>query len=707
MQRTQAVGFVLVVTSLVAVAGGGVSFTSTTTITNQGVASDVFVADVNGDGVPDLITDNFRNKMVVVREGNGDGTFSDETLLQYEGTWVATSVRDIDGDGDVDIIAELAGTADDPTLQTSKMFRGVMTVFRNDGAGEFTPVDLDGLGQASGTFHLIDANGDGDLDILRPTGNGDSLLLADGTGGFGEPAFVTAFFDLSRGTTRAVGNFDADADIEILLGGGRIANIEDGELTDETTVDSLELGSNVIATGDFDGDGSLDIVTASQQLFGTGSVIVCLNDGTGEEFDTTRYSGITNPVRISVGDADGDGDLDIALAGQANGATIYVNDGDGGFDETVFVTHPGSRVLVQGLRLADIVGDSGLELLTVNVLESEVSILEKSTAAPPVVNSISPRSIFRGQTVTFDVVGSDFVGELFADLGEGLLLEDLTVVSPTQLRMRIRAFEEFSPTTPIGAREITIRSADGQSDRITLDVLLGPTPDVAGISPSRAFAGRTVDVQVSGLAFDEGATLDLGEGIVVGSVLRESESVVRATVTIAPDAATGPRALRVTNATDTTGELLGAFTVDPPLAYDIVQRNGALLDRKKDGRDTLRVSTRYTPNGFATDAIADPRDDKVTVTVGDVSGGLTFTIPANDPAWKKKKGKFTWRSARRAQPQLKLTIEPKKNRATILVKKADLVVPDNGTIRVDLAIGVDRGIRDDAWQRFRKGIRLR
>ena len=73
MHRTQPLGIGLIVATLVAIAVANVGFTSTTTITNQGFANDVFVADVNGDDVPDLITDHFRNKMVVVREGNGDG----------------------------------------------------------------------------------------------------------------------------------------------------------------------------------------------------------------------------------------------------------------------------------------------------------------------------------------------------------------------------------------------------------------------------------------------------------------------------------------------------------------------------------------------------------------------------------------------------------------------------------------------------------
>jgi hypothetical protein len=707
MHRTQPLGIGLIVATLVAIAVANVGFTSTTVITNQGFANDVFVADVNGDDVPDLITDHFRNKMVVVREGNGDGTFGDEELLQYDGTWIATSVRDVDGDGDVDIIAETLGTAVDPTMITTRMVRGVMTIFQNDGEGEFTKVELDGLGQTAGVFHLLDANGDDELDILRQTGFGDSLLIADGLGGFGEPAFVEAFFDLTRGTTRAVGNFDEDDDVEILLAGGRIANIEDGALTNETDIEDLSFGRNVVATGDFDGDGSLDIVTAQFQFSLSSELVVALNDGTGESFDKTTYTGITNPYRISVGDADDDGDLDIALVGQSNGATIYVNDGDGGFEDTAFVTHPGDRVVVQGVRLADIVGDDALELLTVNVIESEVSIFEQNLAPPPVVSSISPSSIFRGQVVTFDVVGSGFADEVFADLGEGLLLEELTVISPTQLQMRVRAFPVFSPTTPIGTREITIRNADGRSDLVALDVLLGPNPGVAAVSPSRAFAASTIDVQVSGLSFDEGASLDFGDGIAAASVERVSDTLMRARITIDADAATGPRAVHVTNGSQTTGRLSEAFTVLPPLAYEVVQRKGTLLDREKEGRDTLRVSTRYVANEFATGAIEDPRDDEVTVTVGDTFDGFTFVIPANDDGWKRRKGKFTWKSPRRTAPQLKLTIEPKKNRASVLVKKTDLVVPGDDVIRVDLAIGVDRGIRDDLWQTFRKGIRLR
>ena len=62
MQTARRVALVLAITSIVAVAADneGVGFSPSTTVKNQGTANDAFVADVTGDGIPDLITDHFK-----------------------------------------------------------------------------------------------------------------------------------------------------------------------------------------------------------------------------------------------------------------------------------------------------------------------------------------------------------------------------------------------------------------------------------------------------------------------------------------------------------------------------------------------------------------------------------------------------------------------------------------------------------------------
>lgn len=86
-----------------------------------------------------------------------------------------------------------------------------------------------------------------------------------------------------------------------------------------------------IATGDFDGDGNSDIVTANSR---SNDVSVRLGNGDGG-FIAPSHSEIavgSFPNSVRIGDLNGDGNLDFALANQtSNTVSLRFGTGDGGF----------------------------------------------------------------------------------------------------------------------------------------------------------------------------------------------------------------------------------------------------------------------------------------------------------------------------------------------------------------------------------------
>ena len=77
---------------------------------------------------------------------------------------------------------------------------------------------------------------------------------------------------------------------------------------------------NVLATGDFNGDGALDIAAS---LWGSDTVSVLQNDSTGG-FSVASVTGAgTNPTGLAVADFNHDGDCDVAVAAQSD-STIRV-----------------------------------------------------------------------------------------------------------------------------------------------------------------------------------------------------------------------------------------------------------------------------------------------------------------------------------------------------------------------------------------------
>src|SRR5208283_3302813 len=146
----------------------------------------VAVADVNRDGKPDLIVANYSSSTVGVLLGNGDGTFQPAATYGSggNGPW-SVAVADVNGDGKPDLaVANDCGGCD-----------GSVAVLLGNGDGTFRPAVLyDSGGDLTWGVAIADVNGDGkpDLIVLNTfnyyTAN-ISVLLGNGDGTF-QPALT-------------------------------------------------------------------------------------------------------------------------------------------------------------------------------------------------------------------------------------------------------------------------------------------------------------------------------------------------------------------------------------------------------------------------------------------------------------------------------------------------------------------------------------
>jgi hypothetical protein len=113
------------------------------------------VADVTGDGLPDVASADLGGEQVVLLRGNGNGTLSPLSShpLGFPGSSVA--IGDLDGDGEPDVVTSTSGR---------------VGVLLHDGLGiAADPTWYHGGAQASGVV-LADLDGDGALDVA--TGGG-------------------------------------------------------------------------------------------------------------------------------------------------------------------------------------------------------------------------------------------------------------------------------------------------------------------------------------------------------------------------------------------------------------------------------------------------------------------------------------------------------------------------------------------------------
>ena len=218
-------------------------------------------------------------------------------------------------------------------------------------------------------------NGDGKQDLVVASGNNVvnasnvSVLLNRGNGRF---AAAVAYRTGSGGASSiAVGDVNGDGEPDVAT----------TSLDDDTVLVSINRGDGRltpgvlymtaknpwdVAIGDLNGDGSVDLATANTNgPFGgsASSVSVFINKGNGSFDDRVDYRTGRRPVSVAIGDLNGDGNPDLATANLSDSLSVLVNRGDGTFGTKVDY-RAGSGP--QSLAIGDLNGDRKPDLVTAN-----------------------------------------------------------------------------------------------------------------------------------------------------------------------------------------------------------------------------------------------------------------------------------------------------------------------------------------------------
>ena len=170
-----------------------------------GSPSGLAVGDLNGDGIPDLVTlgTATANTFLTVQLGLGNGNFAAYTgYTGYAGAGQSISIGDVNNDGINDVV--MGGSAGGTSYTSVRIGRG---------DGTFgTEQSYAGSGAVSYDVTLGDLNGDGNVDLLSTDLAGGvgavAIRLGNGDGSFG----AATSYASSNSTVTAIGLADLNSD---------------------------------------------------------------------------------------------------------------------------------------------------------------------------------------------------------------------------------------------------------------------------------------------------------------------------------------------------------------------------------------------------------------------------------------------------------------------------------------------------------------
>lgn len=371
----------------------------------------------SGSSVDDLMVANSADNTVSVLLGNGDGTFATQVTYATgtDPVWIAA--------GEFDNGATATNSNDFIDMAVANRGSNNVSILLGNGDGTFQTQTTLNTGTApvcvvTADFHDVTGNGALDLAVANQGDNTVSIFQGNGNGTFKTPTLlqlpagytptglVTGQFTNSGHTDLIVlekpNVTNNNGIVLVFLGNG------DGTFTQEPH-SPYAVGNTpaFVTTGDFNGDGILDLAVAnsgapSTSTAGTAvtgnSVSILLGNanpsettvGNGTFGTPTDFAAGTEPTSIAVADYDLDGTADLAVADEAdNAVTILLNAGHNSFTALPEVPTGNAPVSIVS---ADFNADGRPDAATADNASAEATVILNSTSifGSPLTSATTP-----------------------------------------------------------------------------------------------------------------------------------------------------------------------------------------------------------------------------------------------------------------------------------------------------------------------------
>ena len=357
---------------------------STVTISSAvDLAQGLYVADVDGDGDLDALSASRADDEVWWSENvAGDGSsWTSRTLSTLADRPYSVFAGDVDGDGDVDV---LSASADDDQITWYEN----RTIHRSALFGD--QVVMGTIADQVLSMFPADVDGDGDLDALSASFFDDEIDWYENENGSGTswtPRTIVATADAAYSMFAA--DVDGDGDLDALAAASGESTIEwyeneNGSGTSWTTrtIATAAQAPVSVFAADVDGDGDVDALSASI-LDDEIAWYENVNPASTDLWPARTIASNADSARsVVAADVDGDGDLDV-LSASADDDTIawYENLSPSSTAPWPVVTIATTADSARSVFAADVDGDGDLDALSASASDNLIAWYENSAAS--------------------------------------------------------------------------------------------------------------------------------------------------------------------------------------------------------------------------------------------------------------------------------------------------------------------------------------
>lgn len=261
------------------------------------------IGDLDADSVPDLVLATHRALLVYTGDAHGGYT---QTARLEGGLGTSVAIADLDGNGSPDLITVADGNE--------------VSAYLNDGTGRFGPMMSSPTGYLPYGLALSDMNEDSRLDVItinaafaidRARPPSASVLLGTGNGTF------TRNFDLELTGApycAAVGDLDKDGHVDLVIPDSRIYGLLGDGSGGFRVTDLWSLHARKVALANLTGGDVLDLIAIDDEL-----IRILVSDPAAGFVSAFAYKHDEPLADIAVADLNGDGLLDlVATSGDLN-----------------------------------------------------------------------------------------------------------------------------------------------------------------------------------------------------------------------------------------------------------------------------------------------------------------------------------------------------------------------------------------------------